>query len=118
MRYNDENKRNLAIDFSLQVQNQENTTMYQDEKLVCEDCGAEFVFTAGEQEFYAEKGLVNKPKRCPECRKNRRQNNRRHAKKMYDAVCSKCGAQTQVPFKPIPGKEVYCKECFASIKAE
>ena len=33
--------------------------MYQDEKLVCEDCGAEFVFTAGEQEFYAEKGLVN-----------------------------------------------------------
>lgn len=36
--------------------------MYQDEKLVCEDCGAEFIFTAGEQEFYAEKGLVNKPK--------------------------------------------------------
>ena len=46
--------------------------MYQDEKLVCEDCGAEFIFTAGEQEFYAEKGLVNKPKRCPECRKARR----------------------------------------------
>ena len=38
--------------------------MYQDEKLICEDCGAEFVFTAGEQEFYAEKGLVNKPKRA------------------------------------------------------
>ena len=32
---------------------------------------------------------------------------------MYEAVCSKCGAQTQVPYKPIPGKEVYCKECFA-----
>ena len=31
--------------------------MYQDEKLVCEDCGAEFVFTVGEQEFYAEKGI-------------------------------------------------------------
>ncbi len=30
-------------------------TMYEDEKLVCEDCGKEFVFTAGEQEFYAEK---------------------------------------------------------------
>ena len=29
--------------------------MYEDEKLICEDCGAEFVFTAGEQEFYAEK---------------------------------------------------------------
>lgn len=38
--------------------------MYQDETLICEDCGKEFVFTAGEQEFYAEKGLSNKPKRC------------------------------------------------------
>ena len=36
--------------------------MYQDETLICEDCGKEFTFTAGEQEFYAEKGLTNKPK--------------------------------------------------------
>ena len=43
--------------------------MYQDETLICEDCGCEFVFTAGEQEFYAEKGLTNKPKRCANCRK-------------------------------------------------
>ena len=85
--------------------------MYEDEKLVCEDCGAEFVFTVGEQEFYAEKGLVNKPKRCPECRKKRRQANRR-GRRMHDAICAKCGAPTQVPFKPIPGKDVFCKECF------
>ena len=52
-------------------------SMYQDEKLICEDCGKEFDFTAGEQEFYASKGLTNKPKRCPECRKARRQKNRR-----------------------------------------
>ena len=84
--------------------------MFQDETLKCEDCGSEFVFSVGEQEFYAEKGLTNKPKRCPECRKNRRQRNRR---KMFDAVCSACGAQTKVPFKPISGKEIYCKECFA-----
>jgi len=51
--------------------------MYQDETLICEDCGCEFIFTAGEQEFYAEKGLTNKPKRCHDCRKNRRQKNRR-----------------------------------------
>ncbi len=87
-------------------------TMYQDEKLVCEDCSAEFIFTAGEQEFYAEKGLTNKPKRCPDCRKNRRQSSRRAPRKLYDAVCSKCGAQTQVPFKPMPDKEVYCRDCF------
>lgn len=86
--------------------------MYEDEKLVCEDCGMEFMFTVGEQEFYAEKGLVNKPKRCPECRKKRRQKNRK-SRKMYEAVCAKCGVQTQVPFKPVEGREVFCKECFA-----
>lgn len=91
--------------------------MYEDEKLICEDCGAEFIFTAGEQEFYAEKGLVNKPKRCPDCRKIRRQNHKKH-RKMYDAVCSKCGTQTQVPFKPSPGREVYCKDCFAQKDTE
>ena len=40
-----------------------------DKTLVCSDCGNEFVFTEGEQAFYAEKGFTNEPKRCPECRK-------------------------------------------------
>ena len=35
--------------------------MYQDKTLVCKECGKEFVFTAGEQEFYAEKGFQNEP---------------------------------------------------------
>lgn len=39
-----------------------------DETLVCKDCGKEFVFTAGEQEFYKEKGFTNKPTRCKDCR--------------------------------------------------
>ena len=85
--------------------------MYQDETLICEDCGCEFVFTVGEQEFYAEKGLTNKPKRCTNCRKNRKQKTTKR-RKMYDTVCSQCGAQTQVPFKPIQGRDVLCKECF------
>ena len=38
--------------------------MYQDKTLTCKDCGQEFVFTAGEQEFYAEKGFQNEPTRC------------------------------------------------------
>ena len=46
--------------------------MYEDKTLVCKECGAEFVFTAGEQEFYAEKGFVNEPlqelPRCPQKR--------------------------------------------------
>ena len=89
--------------------------MYQDETLKCEDCGQDFVFTVGEQEFYAEKGLVNKPKRCPECRKDRRQRNSR--KKMYDAVCSECGAETKVPFRPIEGKEIFFFLCYLKRQA-
>jgi DNA-directed RNA polymerase subunit RPC12/RpoP len=42
---------------------------YKDETMKCKDCGAEFIFTAGEQAFYAEKGFQNKPARCPACRK-------------------------------------------------
>ncbi|AEB76780.1 zinc-ribbon domain-containing protein [Clostridium botulinum] len=50
----------------------------EDKTIVCKDCGNEFVFTTGEQEFYKEKGFENSPVRCPECRKKRKQqrNNR------------------------------------------
>jgi hypothetical protein len=40
----------------------------EDRTLVCQDCGMDFIFTAGEQEFYKEKGFDNEPKRCKECR--------------------------------------------------
>lgn len=43
-----------------------------DKTLVCKDCGADFVFTEGEQQFYAEKGFDNEPQRCPDCRKARK----------------------------------------------
>ena len=42
--------------------------MYEDKTLVCKECGQEFVFTAGEQEFYAERGFQNEPQRCKACR--------------------------------------------------
>lgn len=41
----------------------------EDKTLVCKDCGKEFVWTVGEQEFYQEKGFENEPTRCFECRK-------------------------------------------------
>lgn len=47
---------------------------YEDRTLVCRDCGREFIFTAGEQEFYAQKGFLNDPVRCPDCRRARKQN--------------------------------------------
>lgn len=45
---------------------------FNDKTIVCLDCGKEFVFTAREQEFYAEKGFTNEPKRCKECRDKRK----------------------------------------------
>ena len=44
-----------------------------DRNLTCRDCGQQFAFTAGEQEFYQSRGLMNKPGRCPECRSARKQ---------------------------------------------
>ena len=52
-----------------------------DKTLKCIDCGEDFTFTAGEQEFYAAKGFTNEPKRCPECRrkhKEEKNNSRRN----------------------------------------
>ncbi|MGL5042947.1 MAG: zinc-ribbon domain-containing protein [Culicoidibacterales bacterium] len=51
----------------------------QDIIIICKDCGKEFVWTIGEQEFYREKGFTNRPVRCKECRdlrKAERNNNR------------------------------------------
>lgn len=45
----------------------------QDETMVCRDCGQEFLFTVGEQEFYAAKGFENKPTRCADCRRAHKQ---------------------------------------------
>lgn len=41
---------------------------YQDQTIQCRDCGNNFTFTTGEQQFYAERGLTNQPGRCPDCR--------------------------------------------------
>ena len=90
-------------------------TMYEDEKLVCEDCGSEFIFTAGEQEFYAEKGFTNEPGRCPACRAARKARNGggRPQREMFPAVCAACGCETQVPFRPSGDRPVYCRDCFS-----
>ena len=90
--------------------------MYQDETLVCRDCGKEFIFSASEQAFYAEKGFQNKPRRCPECRAAFRaaNGNARPQREMFTAICADCGKETQVPFQPRGDKPVYCRDCFAA----
>ncbi|MCY1712995.1 zinc-ribbon domain containing protein [Caproiciproducens galactitolivorans] len=83
-----------------------------DKTLTCRDCGREFVFTASEQDFFAEKGFTNEPTRCKECR-NARKNAGRPQREMYDAVCASCGKPCKVPFQPRDDRPVYCSECFS-----
>jgi len=91
---------------------------YADKDLTCRDCGATFVFTAGEQEFFALKGLLNEPSRCPECRKKRRAERSGQANREYHQVtCSECGQPALVPFVPRGDKPVYCSSCFDKIRA-
>ncbi len=85
--------------------------MYEDKTLKCKDCGAEFVFTAGEQEFYAEKGFQNEPTRCRACRQARKAS-RNNSGETYETVCAECGKPTTVNFIPKTDRPIYCKECY------
>jgi CxxC-x17-CxxC domain-containing protein len=93
--------------------------MYNDKTIACKDCGAEFTFTASEQEFYAEKGFTNEPQRCKSCRVARKGNSRGGSRdgaqrQMYDAVCAECGKACQVPFQPSTDRPIKCSDCFRS----
>ena len=95
---------------------------YEDKTLECVECGASFTFTASEQEFFAEKGFTNEPKRCPNCRQSRRDQRGSQGgsegggyrqREMHPAVCAACGKDTEVPFEPREGRPVYCSDCYA-----
>jgi CxxC-x17-CxxC domain-containing protein len=96
----------------------------EDKNLTCRDCGREFVFTASEQEFFAQKGFTNEPGRCPECRaaaKAARGGSSyssggygRQQREMFPAVCAQCGKDTQVPFQPRSDRPVYCSDCYSA----
>ena len=87
-----------------------------DKTLVCRDCGKEFTFTVGEQEFYSTHALQNEPGRCPECRsahrKSRQGADPSQPRKMFKVVCAQCGTETTVPFEPRGDRPVYCRDCF------
>jgi CxxC-x17-CxxC domain-containing protein len=100
--------------------------VYTDKILVCADCGQQFVFTANEQDFYAQRGF-SEPKRCGACRAARKASRPegghgfgggydRGPRQMYPATCSRCGNETEVPFQPTNGKPVYCSDCFRIVR--
>lgn len=89
---------------------------FQDRVLRCVECGTEFVWTAGEQSFFADKNFKNEPKRCKVCKAKRaaRGPGATPVRERVETqtVCSACGKQTTVPFRPTQGRPVYCRECF------
>lgn len=108
-----------------------------DRTLTCRDCGQEFVFTAGEQAFYTERGF-SPPMRCQSCRATRKADRNANGggydsasygsnsdggrssgpRQLYPAVCSNCGRATEVPFLPRTDKPVYCRDCFQSMRGQ
>ena len=115
-----------------------------DRTLTCADCGQEFVFTASEQQFYADRGFSD-PRRCRSCRAQRKSQmgsgessstgggyansggygggaggggfRERRPREMFEATCSNCGKPAMVPFRPTSGKPVFCDECFSQRRA-
>jgi CxxC-x17-CxxC domain-containing protein len=92
---------------------------FQDRTLKCVDCGADFVFTAGEQLFFHDKQFRNEPKRCKSCKAKRTSalGNASAVRPIRvkietNAVCSQCGKETTVPFRPTQGRPIFCRECF------
>lgn len=109
--------------------------------MACVDCGQEFTFTAGEQEFYEQRGFSEPPKRCSTCRAARKAQRggagasgsasysgggydrpgggyggggyaERRPREMFAATCAECGKTAQVPFQPTGARPVYCSDCF------
>ena len=104
-----------------------------DQTLQCRDCGADFVWTSGEQQFFQERGFANPPSRCPTCRAQRKNTmgggggggrggfggggggfggGGSANRQMFEAVCAECGGIARVPFEPRGDRPVYCSNCF------
>ena len=103
---------------------------YADKTLTCRDCNSTFVFTSGEQEFYASRGFDNPPGRCPNCRAVRKAERSGASyggttsyttsgsytatprRELFVTTCANCGGEARVPFQPRGDKPVYCSDCF------
>ncbi len=103
---------------------------FQDKTINCFDCGVDFTFSASEQEFFANKGFTNEPKRCPECRSARKAKsngntgygggnsygNSYSQRQMFPVTCADCGKSTEVPFEPRGDRPVYCSDCYRKVR--
>jgi CxxC-x17-CxxC domain-containing protein len=100
---------------------------FQDCAIQCIDCSQDFVWTAGEQLFFHDKGLKNPPKRCKSCKQAKNERiaaimaaQESGTKQRVEVVvqCAKCSIQTTVPFYPSQGRPVLCRACFLATKGD
>jgi CxxC-x17-CxxC domain-containing protein len=92
---------------------------FENKTLECRDCHQPFLFSAGEQEFFALKNLVNIPKRCPNCRiRNKLLKDGKSTEPPAEAACAECGTVTVVPFKPTGKKPILCQPCMHATPRE
>ncbi len=96
--------------------------VFQERTLTCVECQNSFAFTVEDQQYHAEKGYTNEPKRCPSCRESRRSERRSSMggfggapRQMYPVVCAQCGKDTEVPFRPTGDRPVYCSDCYRQV---
>jgi CxxC-x17-CxxC domain-containing protein len=87
---------------------------FADRTLICVECGDPFVFSAGEQQFFADRQFRNEPKRCKICKAKRAtaMHTGTFMKRETLATCEQCNRQTTIPFRPTQGRPVYCRDCF------
>jgi len=81
-----------------------------DRDLTCSECGVQFVFSAGEQSFFRDKGFMHDPKRCKKCAASHDSGTR--VRIQSQVKCAECGKNTTVPFKPTQKRPVLCRTCF------
>jgi CxxC-x17-CxxC domain-containing protein len=92
--------------------------VFEDRVLTCRDCSEEFIFSSGEQAFFASKSLQNDPQRCPNCRAAaKRARTVGGPREYHTAICGDCGGQATVPFAPRNDRPVYCSSCFDKVRA-
>ncbi len=100
---------------------------FQDTDINCIDCGQDFIWSSGEQQFFYDKGLKNPPKRCKACKQAKNERLASIAAAQASGVkqrievavnCAGCNSLTTVPFYPSQGRPVFCRSCYLAMNPE
>ena len=81
---------------------------FSDKMIICEQCSHEFLFSVGEQKFFAAKGF-NHPKLCVACKQTIKTTK---ARRLIITECALCSIQFEIPYKPDKNNDLNCLNCF------